>query len=208
LFVFKEKYHSMNSLSYTIKRLFDIVFSLFVIVFILSWLLPILAIIILFDTKAMPVFVQERVGKNGVHFNCFKLRSMIKNQDAHRLAAQENDARITKIGGFLRKYAIDELPQFFNVLFGQMSIVGPRPLMIFEEKKFNELVPNFSARLTRRPGITGLAQSYGYKGMVYDLADIRIRMRLDMMYDLKQSLWLDIKLIGNTIYYLVKQIGR
>ena len=132
---------------------------------------------------------------------------MIKNTDADLLAAQENDARITKIGGFLRKYAIDELPQFFNVFLGQMSTVGPRPLMVNEEIEFNQLIPNFSKRLISKPGITGLSQSFGYKGMVEGLVDIKIRMKLDMLYAEKQSLWLDVKLIMNTLKYIFAQIG-
>ncbi len=207
LFIFKEKYLPINSFSMSIKRLFDLVFSSFVILFILSWSLPIMCLIVFLDTKSFPLFVQLRVGKNQENFKCFKLRSMIKNTDADLLAAQENDARITKIGGFLRKYAIDELPQFFNVFLGQMSTVGPRPLMVNEEIEFNQLIPNFSKRLISKPGITGLSQSFGYKGMVEGLVDIKIRMKLDMLYAEKQSLWLDVKLIMNTLKYIFAQIG-
>ncbi|MGB1040162.1 MAG: sugar transferase [Flavobacteriales bacterium] len=188
-----------------IKRIFDIVFSGLIILLLLSWLIPILSVIIYLDTKSFPIFVQNRAGQFNSSFRCFKLRTMIKNNEAHDLPAQEDDTRITKLGGFLRKYAIDELPQFFNVLLGDMSVVGPRPLMIKEEEKFNKIVSGFSSRLISKPGVTGLAQANGYKGIVNDNADMRIRYRLDKLYSEKQSLALDVKIIFKTITYLLKK---
>lgn len=122
-----------------------------------------------------------------------------KNSFQHQIPAQLVDTRITNFGAFLRKYALDELPQFFNVLLGSMSVVGPRPLMISDEEKFNELIPNFSSRLVMKPGITGFAQAFGYKGYVGSRVDIANRYRLDKKYSQIQSLWLDIKLIFFTI---------
>ncbi len=186
-----------------LKRVFDVVFSLSVIVFVLSWLLPLLCLFIIVDLKSSPIFVQKRVGKNGKVFHCFKLRTMKKNSFQHQIPAQIDDTRITNFGAFLRKYALDELPQFLNVLLGSMSVVGPRPLMLSDEEKFNELIPNFSSRLVMKPGITGFAQAFGYKGYVGSRVDIANRYRLDKKYSQIQSLWLDIKLIFFTIKTLL-----
>lgn len=182
-----------------VKRLFDLSFSCMVIVCLLSWLMPLLSVLIILDLKSFPIFVQKRVGKNGKVFHCFKLRTMKKNTIHDFLPAQIYDNRITKFGAFLRKYALDELPQFFNVLLGNMSVVGPRPLMLSDEEKFNKLIPNFSSRLVMKPGITGFAQAFGYKGYVGSRVDIANRYRLDKKYSQIQSFWLDIKLIFFTI---------
>lgn len=182
-----------------VKRLFDLLFSFMVIVCLLSWLVPLLSVFIILDLKSFPIFVQKRVGKNGKVFHCFKLRTMKKNTIHDFLPAQIDDNRITKFGAFLRKYALDELPQFFNVLLGNMSVVGPRPLMLSDEEKFNKLIPNFSSRLVMKPGITGFAQAFGYKGYVGSRVDIANRYRLDKKYNQIQSFWLDIKLIFFTI---------
>lgn len=187
-----------------IKRIFDFVFSFGVIVLLLSWLVPLLCVFIIFDLKSSPIFVQKRVGKNGKVFHCFKLRTMKKNALQHQIPAQIDDNRITKSGAFLRKYALDELPQFFNVLLGSMSVVGPRPLMVSDEEKFNDMIPNFSSRLVMKPGITGFAQAFGYKGYVGSRVDIANRYRLDKKYCQIQSLWLDVKLILLTIKAVVQ----
>ena len=188
-----------SSFRLMIKRIFDLIFSFGVIVLLLSWLMPLLCVFIIFDLKSSPIFVQKRVGKNGKVFHCFKLRTMKKNALQHQIPAQIGDTRITKFGAFLRKYALDELPQFFNVLVGSMSVVGPRPLMLSDEEKFNKLIPNFSSRLAMKPGITGFAQAFGYKGYVGSRVDIANRYRLDKKYSQIQSFWLDIKLIFFTI---------
>ena len=201
MIVFTENH---NTIQRTLKRGFDIFFSLFVILFFLSWMMPILCVFIYLDTKSFPIFVQLRSGQHNKPFRCFKLRTMLKNKEADDLPAQEDDTRITKFGSILRKYALDELPQFFNVLIGDMSVVGPRPLMVNEEKLFNEIVPNFSSRLISKPGVSGLAQANGYKGIVNNDADIRVRYRLDKLYFAKQSLGLDLKIIVRTIMYLIK----
>lgn len=188
-----------SSFRLMIKRIFDFIFSFGIIVLLLSWFVPLLCVFIIFDLKSSPIFVQKRVGKNGKVFHCFKLRTMKKNALQHQIPAQINDNRITKFGAFLRKYALDELPQFFNVLVGSMSVVGPRPLMLSDEEKFNKLIPNFSSRLAMKPGITGFAQAFGYKGYVGSRVDIANRYRLDKKYSQIQSFWLDIKLIFFTI---------
>jgi putative colanic acid biosynthesis UDP-glucose lipid carrier transferase len=124
---------------------------------------------------------------------------MKKDSNNDHLPAQIDDQRITKFGAFLRKYAFDELPQFFNVLTGSMSVVGPRPLMLSDEEKFSKMIPNFSSRLTVKPGITGFAQAFGYKGYVGSRVDIANRYRLDKKYSQTYSFWLDMKLIFFTI---------
>lgn len=186
-----------------VKRLFDLSFSFMVIGCLLSWLVPLLSVFIILDLKSFPIFVQKRVGKNGKVFHCFKLRTMKKNTIHDFLPAQIDDNRITKFGAFLRKHALDELPQFFNVLLGNMSVVGPRPLMLSDEAKFNKLIPNFSSRLVMKPGITGFAQAFGYKGYVGSRVDIANRYRLDKKYSQIQSFWLDIKLIFFTIKTII-----
>lgn len=186
-----------------IKRAFDVLFSLLITLPIFTLTLPILFIVVYIETKSFPIFVQKRIGKNGEVFKCFKIRTMYSNKDADLLPAQANDNRITKLGSLLRKYGIDEFPQFFNVLLGDMSVVGPRPLMVSEHEKYCKLVPNFSERLQCKPGITGLSQSYGYKGITINLADINLRKRLDLKYILEYNLKLDIAIILRTIKYLI-----
>ncbi len=120
----------------TYKRFFDVVFSLLAIVFILSWFLPLVAILIKLSSRGPVFFVQKRVGFLGRSFNCIKFRTMVMNDEANSKQAMENDPRITRIGRFLRKSNIDEFPQFFNVLIGDMSIVGPRPHMYQDCNEF------------------------------------------------------------------------
>jgi lipopolysaccharide/colanic/teichoic acid biosynthesis glycosyltransferase len=191
-----------KNLKAKLKKGFDLLFSSLVLVFLLSWLLPVMGLLIYIDTKSFPLFVQNRVGKDGRVFRCFKMRTMVQNADADVLPAKEGDNRITRFGQFLRKYAIDELPQFFNVFLGQMSVVGPRPLMVKEEENWNSKVEGFTDRLTLKPGVTGLAQANGYKGIIHHRADLIIRFRLDKLYLKKQSLWIDVKIIVRTILFI------
>ena len=129
---------------------------------------------------------------------------MRKNVEADKLAAQLNDQRITLCGKFFRKYGIDELPQIFNVLKGEMSLVGPRPLMINDEKHFNQMIPDFSTRLKMKPGITGLSQSKGYKGLVRNESDINRRYILDKFYGDNFTLKFDFIIMFNTIFDIVR----
>ena len=149
-----------------LKRLFDIIFSLFIIFFVLSWLTPILAVLIKLESKGPVFFKQSRNGFNYEEFDCYKFRSMRPNQNAHLHQATRGDMRITKIGLFLRKTSIDELPQFFNVLFGDMSVVGPRPHMVSHTNMYAQRIDKFMVRHFVKPGITGLAQVSGFRGEV------------------------------------------
>jgi putative colanic acid biosynthesis UDP-glucose lipid carrier transferase len=181
------------------KRLFDILFSAFILVLVLSWLLPLIAILIKLDSKGPVFFKQKRIGLNGKPFSCLKFRTMISNDEADERQADENDDRITDIGKFLRKTNMDELPQFFNVLVGCMSIVGPRPHMITDCIRFSFVISSYQFRNLVRPGITGLAQVKGYHGPTADYESIIIRYYWDAQYVRKAGLWLDIKIIGITI---------
>lgn len=182
-----------------IKRTFDIVFSILVILFILSWLTPLLAILIKFESKGPVFFKQPRNGINFKEFNCYKYRSMISSGSSHRIHTRKNDERITKLGYFLRRTSLDELPQFFNVLKGEMSVVGPRPHMTYQTEMFAEKVDKFMVRHFVKPGITGLAQVSGYRGEIETDKDIINRVKYDIFYLENWSVFLDIKIIFMTI---------
>lgn len=192
-----------ESLHKIIKRVFDIVFSIIIIVGILSWLMPILAIIIKMDSRGPLFFVQKRNGLNNAEFNCYKFRSMEINEQADTELVSKNDVRITKVGKFIRKTSIDELPQFFNVLLGDMSVVGPRPHMVSVTNAYAERIDKFMVRHFIKPGITGLAQTKGFRGEVETNSDIINRVRYDIFYIEKWSLLLDLKIISSTIYTLL-----
>jgi putative colanic acid biosynthesis UDP-glucose lipid carrier transferase len=184
----------------TQKRCFDIVFSLAVIIFIFSWLFPILAILIKLNSKGPVFFVQQRTGINNKTFNCIKFRTMKVNNEANTVQAQKNDSRITSIGSFLRRYNIDELPQFFNVLFGQMSVVGPRPHMLKHTEQYSNLIDFYKVRHFVKPGITGWAQVNGYRGLTDELWKMEKRVEFDMEYLEKWSLFWDVKIIIMTVF--------
>ena len=183
-----------------IKRLFDIVFSLFIIVCVLSWLTPILALIIKSESKGTIFFRQIRNGYNFKQFYCYKFRSMKINAEADTAQATRNDKRLTRVGTFLRKTSIDELPQFFNVLAGNMSVVGPRPHMVNENEKYLKSIDKFMVRHFIKPGITGLAQVNGYRGEIETQSDIINRIKYDINYIENWSLLLDIKIITLTVF--------
>jgi putative colanic acid biosynthesis UDP-glucose lipid carrier transferase len=180
------------------KRAFDIVFSSLVILLLLSWLTPLVAMLIKLDSKGPVFFRQKRIGKNGMLFQCLKFRTMVQNDEADEQPASENDDRITKTGRFLRRINIDELPQFFNVLVGHMSVVGPRPHMIADCIRFSFVISSYSFRSLVRPGITGWAQVNGYHGPTTDYESIIIRYYWDAMYVRKASVLLDIQIIFRT----------
>ncbi|ANI88878.1 undecaprenyl-phosphate glucose phosphotransferase [Arachidicoccus ginsenosidimutans] len=194
-----------DSLNRQVKRLFDIAFSLFVLIFILSWLYPIMALLIMLESRGPAVFVQLRSGKDNKPFKCYKFRSMRKNKDAHTgLQATKDDKRLTKIGAFIRKTSIDELPQFWNVLTGDMSIVGPRPHMLAHTKKYKNLMDNYMVRHLLKPGITGWAQVNGCRGETKTPEEMKKRVQYDIDYLENWSFFLDLKIIFLTVWNTAK----
>ena len=183
-----------------IKRGFDIVLSLVIIVGILSWLTPLLGLIIKLESKGPIFFNQKRNGLDYKEFYCYKFRSMRPNPMAHIHQVQKNDPRVTKIGRIIRKTSIDELPQFINVLKGEMSVVGPRPHMVSHTHMYAERVDKFMVRHFIKPGITGLAQVSGFRGEVEDENHIINRVKYDIFYLENWSLILDLKIVFTTIY--------
>lgn len=193
-----------SMLNRMVKRLFDFLFSLFVIVFILSWLYPILAIIIKLQSRGPVLFTQLRSGRDNLPFRCYKFRSMRINHDAHSVQATKNDKRITKIGAFMRRTSIDELPQFFNVLMGEMSIVGPRPHMLSHTEEYSKLIDQFMVRHFMKPGITGWAQVKGFRGETKTTESMMNRVEADVWYLENWSFLLDMKIIFLTVWNTVR----
>lgn len=187
-----------------IKRIFDIVFSLIIIIGILSWLIPILALLIRLESKGSVFFKQKRNGLNYKEFYCYKFRSMRLNEIADLYQVSKNDPRITRVGKFIRKTSIDELPQFFNVLLGDMSVVGPRPHMVSHTEMYARRIDKFMVRHFIKPGITGLAQTKGFRGEVESDKDIIYRVKFDIFYLENWSLLLDIKIIFLTVINAIK----
>ncbi len=182
-----------------LKRCFDVVFSSLVILFIISWLFPILAILIKLSSKGPVFFLQERTGINNRTFKCLKFRSMRMSQDANSKQATRGDSRITRIGQILRKTNLDEFPQFFNVFLGQMSIVGPRPHMLKHTDQYSELIDYYRVRHYVKPGITGWAQVNGYRGETNELWKMEKRVEYDMNYLENWTFWWDLRIIFLTV---------
>jgi putative colanic acid biosynthesis UDP-glucose lipid carrier transferase len=187
-----------------LKRFFDISLSLFVLVFVLSWLTPLIAIIIKIESKGAVFFKQKRNGLDYKEFYCYKFRSMKPNPEADLHQVRKNDKRITKVGRLLRKTSLDELPQFYNVLLGDMSVVGPRPHMVSHTHMYAENVDKFMVRHFIKPGITGLAQVSGYRGEVETDQDIINRVKYDIFYLENWSLLLDLKILVQTVMNAIK----
>ena len=185
------------------KRAFDLLVSVLVILGVLSWLLPILALLIRRDSPGPIFFVQKRVGKGGKIFSCFKLRSMVVNPNADQHPVSGNDGRITPLGSWLRLSHLDELPQFFNVFLGSMSLVGPRPYMPADCQRFALSIPEPRVREKVKPGITGMAQSKGLHGIVCDHSTLIQRYYWDEYYVRKMSFSLDVRILWNTFLNLL-----
>jgi putative colanic acid biosysnthesis UDP-glucose lipid carrier transferase len=193
-----------NLLNRAFKRAFDIAFSSFLIIFVFTWLFPIFIILIKISSPGPAFFIQKRSGRRNEEFLCYKFRSMNLNEDADRVQATQNDTRITRIGRFLRKTNLDELPQFLNVLMGQMSVVGPRPHMLKHTEEYSKVVDKFMVRHLVKPGITGWAQVSGYRGATQDLRKMLKRVRYDVWYIENWSLLLDMRIIFMTVVNMIK----
>jgi len=193
-----------NGYNRLIKRMFDIVFSFLIILFVLSWLYPILAFLIKKQSKGPVLFKQLRTGKKNEPFWCYKFRSMYTNMGDESQQARKGDDRITPIGKFIRRTSIDELPQFFNVLSGSLSVVGPRPHMLQHTKVYNDQINDFMVRHFVKPGITGLAQVSGLRGETKKVSDMKRRVKADIKYVQQWSLMKDIKICILTVIVAIK----
>lgn len=180
------------------KRIFDIVFSLCALILVFSWLFPILYILIKLDSRGPVFFIQKRVGFLGKSFLCLKFRTMYVNDEANTKQATDNDPRVTRMGRFLRNSNLDEIPQFLNVLLGDMSIVGPRPHMYKDCASFSKVVDAYKLRNLMKPGITGLAQVKGYRGPAQSFDKIFRRYQWDAFYVRNANFWLDIRIVHGT----------
>ncbi|MEP7277986.1 MAG: undecaprenyl-phosphate glucose phosphotransferase [Bacteroidota bacterium] len=186
------------------KRLFDIVVSFLVIVCILSWLVPLLGIIIWLESKGPIFFAQQRTGRDNKTFNCLKFRSMRVNKEANTKQAQRNDKRLTHIGKFMRRTNLDEFPQFINVLKGEMSVVGPRPHMLRHTEDYSKIMGQYMVRQFLKPGVTGWAQVNGYRGEIRDEEQLVKRIEHDIWYMENWNFWLDVRIIFLTVHRTLK----
>jgi putative colanic acid biosynthesis UDP-glucose lipid carrier transferase len=186
------------------KRAIDVILSSFVIVFILSWLVPLLALLIKMDSRGPVFFIQLRSGKNNMPFRCLKFRSLRVNDEADSKQVSRNDNRITRLGRFIRKTNIDELPQFFNILLGDMSVVGPRPHMLKHTEHFAELYKEYMVRHFVKPGLTGWAQINGFRGEIKNNDFLKKRVEYDTWYIENWSLYFDMKIILLTIVVTIR----
>lgn len=186
------------------KRVMDVIGSSLIIVFVLSWLIPILGLLIFIESPGPIFFRQKRSGKNNKVFDCIKFRSMKVNKESDLKQATRSDARITKIGSFIRRTSLDEFPQFLNVFTGEMSLVGPRPHMIKHTHDFSKEVDQYMIRQFLKPGITGWAQVHGFRGEITSPDQIQGRVNKDLWYLENWSLWLDVQIIFLTVYQVFK----
>ncbi len=186
-----------NPFNRGVKRTFDLLFTVPATLLLLPVML-IVAIIIKCSSPGPIFFVQERTGKDGKNFKCFKFRSMKVNKDADKVQATANDPRKYPFGNFMRKTNLDELPQLFNVLKGDMSLVGPRPHMLAHTDQYGNLVDKYMVRHYAKPGITGWAQVTGSRGETRELWQMEERIQKDIWYLENWSLWLDIRIIWRT----------
>jgi putative colanic acid biosynthesis UDP-glucose lipid carrier transferase len=187
-----------------LKRCFDLVVSLIFTLTVFPFLYIILGTIIKCTSKGPIFFKQKRTGENGREFNCLKFRTMKVNKDADKVQATKGDSRITKIGAFMRKTNLDEMPQFLNVLIGDMSIVGPRPHMLKHTEMYSKLIDKYMVRHYAKPGITGWAQVTGYRGETKELSEMEGRIKQDVWYIENWTFWLDIRIIFKTVANMIK----
>jgi putative colanic acid biosynthesis UDP-glucose lipid carrier transferase len=191
-----------NPVNKTLKRAFDIVLSLFFLIFV-ALIFPIIWLIIKTQSPGPVFFKQLRTGLDGKEFLCYKFRSMHVNDDADKVQATKDDPRKYAFGNFMRKTNIDELPQMWNVLKGDMSFVGPRPHMLAHTEYYSQLIDKYMVRHFVRPGITGWAQVTGYRGETKELWQMEGRVRRDIWYMEHWSVWLDIRIIWLTLKLMI-----
>ncbi|WP_018620285.1 sugar transferase [Spirosoma luteum] len=188
----------------TSKRVFDVCLSLFVCLLVLSWMIPLIGLLIKLGSKGPVLYIQKRTGYRGSWFYCFKFRTMRCGPATEFRQTTKNDSRITPIGRFLRRTNLDEMPQFLNVLRGDMSVVGPRPHALEHSAQFWNTMPEYRRRYRVRPGITGLAQVRGCRGEVNHLMKMKHRVRYDRLYNRKKSAGLDMWICWMTVSTMLK----
>jgi Undecaprenyl-phosphate glucose phosphotransferase len=186
------------------KRIFDLLVSGFVCVFILPWMIIIIGLLIWLESPGPIFFKQLRTGQNNKPFWCLKFRSMKINSEADNKQAERNDARLTRIGKFLRRTSLDEFPQFINVLKGEMSVVGPRPHMLKHTDDYSKIIKEYMVRHFAKPGVTGWAQVNGFRGEIKTLEQMQGRVSHDLWYAENWNLWLDVRIIFLTIYSIFR----
>ncbi|GAB4414426.1 MAG: undecaprenyl-phosphate glucose phosphotransferase [Bacteroidia bacterium] len=193
-----------NPLNRLLKRAFDIAFSGLVLLLVFPWAFPVIALAIRLGSPGPVIFRQLRSGRNNRTFWVYKFRTMRVNDEADTLQAYRDDKRITRLGAFLRRTSLDELPQFYNVLRGDMSVVGPRPHMIKHTDEYSRIIEKFLVRHFITPGITGHAQVHGYRGSTADPALMRRRVEYDTWYIENWSLLLDVRIVFQTIWMVLR----
>jgi putative colanic acid biosynthesis UDP-glucose lipid carrier transferase len=187
----------------TLKRTMDIIVSMIFILLVMSWLFPIIAILIKLTSKGPVFFIQKRTGYKGLEFDCFKFRTMRVNDEADTKQATDNDKRITWVGKYLRLTHLDETAQFFNVLLGDMSIIGPRPHMLYHTNYYSQFIPYYNLRHEAVPGMTGMAQIKGYIGEINIERELRKRIQWDIYYLKHRSIWMDVNIIFTTFAQVI-----
>lgn len=192
-----------NSMNKVVKRMFDFVLSFFSLFFILL-AFPLIWLIIKIQSPGPVFFTQERTGQDGKSFRIYKFRSMYINQCADQLQTTRDDPRKFPFGDFMRKTSIDELPQFWNVLKGDMSIVGPRPHMLAHTEMYSHLINKYMVRHFVKPGITGWAQVNGFRGETKELWQMEGRIKRDIWYMENWSIWLDIRIVWLTLQLMFR----
>ena len=190
-----------------VKRLFDICVSLLVCILLLPFI-PVIALIIRLQSAGPTFFAQDRTGMNGRPFKCLKFRTMHVNEQSDRLQATEDDPRKFAFGSFMRRTNLDEFPQFLNVLMGDMSIVGPRPHMLYHTSVYGRLIDKYMVRHFCKPGITGLSQVSGFRGETRELWQMEERVKRDLWYIENWSFWLDIRIMFRTAWTIFVRDGK
>jgi putative colanic acid biosynthesis UDP-glucose lipid carrier transferase len=199
--------HRLDKLSNRlIKRTMDVMLGSFLVLAILVWMIPFMALLIKLDSRGPVFFIQKRTGYKKKSFYCLKFRSMYVNSNANRLEVQAGDTRITRLGHFIRRYHIDELPQLLNVVWGNMSLVGPRPHMLRHTVLYASLVENYHDRHCVKPGIAGLAQMRGYHGTISSSKDLYERCSADFEYIEKWSLFGDLFIFFRTVLRIIQNL--
>ena len=186
-----------------VKRVMDILISMTFILLVMSWLYPLIALAIKLTSKGPVFFIQKRTGYKGIEFDCFKFRTMYVNSDADTKQATTNDKRITTVGKFLRASHLDETAQFFNVLLGDMSIIGPCPHMLYHTRHYSQFIPYYNLRHEAIPGMTGMAQIKGFIGEINVERELRKRIQWDIYYLKHRSVSMDIRILINTFGMVV-----